>query len=146
MADQTNSRTWTLTYSFGTAVQIEAKRGAQAVQAEHIQDNNLFLPLLCTGDAHKADSYWHPSMKLVIPTGNTLPQHLWYHVQVEAERGAQAVQVEYIQDDSLGSPLLCIGDAIQAGSYYDPPMDLVTTIGDAKAALKKAQYTIKDAR
>ncbi len=66
--------------------------------------------------------------------------------QVEAERGAQAVQVEYIQDSNLGSPLLCIRDAIKAGSYYNPPMDLVTNIGDAKTAMTKAQYTITDAR
>ena len=65
---------------------------------------------------------------------------------MEAERGAQAVQVEYIQDANLGSPLLCIKDAIKAGSYYIPPMDLVTTIGDAKTAMSKAQYTITDAR
>lgn len=65
---------------------------------------------------------------------------------MEAERGAQAVHVEYLQDANLGSPLLCIQDAIKAGSYYDPPMDLVTTIGDAKQAMTKAQYTIKNAR
>jgi len=67
-------------------------------------------------------------------------------LQVEAERGAQAVQVEYIQDSNLGSPLLCITDAVKAGSYYNPPMDLVTTIGDAKKAMTKAQYTITNAR
>lgn len=66
--------------------------------------------------------------------------------QVEAETGAQAVHVEYLQDANLGSPLLSIGEAIQAGSYYDPPMDLVTTIGDAKAAMKTAQCTIQNAR
>ncbi len=65
---------------------------------------------------------------------------------MEAERGAQAVQVEYIRDANLGSPLLCIRDAIKAGSYYNPPMDLVTTIGDAKTAMTKAQYTITSAR
>ena len=67
-------------------------------------------------------------------------------LQVEAERGAQAVHVEYLQDANLGSPLLSIGEAIEAGSYYDPPMDLVTTIGDAKAAMKTAPCTIKNAR
>ncbi|DBA80138.1 TPA: hypothetical protein ACH3X2_007614 [Trebouxia sp. C0005] len=66
--------------------------------------------------------------------------------QVEAERGAQAVQVEYIADSNLGTPLLCIRDAIKADSYYSPPMDLVTTIGDAKTAMSEAQCTITDAR
>lgn len=56
------------------------------------------------------------------------------------------MQVEYIQDPSLGSPLLSIADAIKADSYYDPPMDLVTTIGDAKQAMKTAQHTIKNGR
>ena len=65
---------------------------------------------------------------------------------MEAERGAMAVAVDYIHDPSVGSPLLSIADAIKANSYYDPPMDLVTTIGDAKAAMQKAQYTIKGAR
>lgn len=66
--------------------------------------------------------------------------------QVEAERGAQAVQVEYLEDPSLGPPLLSIAEAIMADSYYDPPMDLVTTIGDAKTAMKTAQHVIKSAR
>lgn len=66
--------------------------------------------------------------------------------QVEAERGAQAVQVEYLEDPSLGAPLLSIAEAIKADSYYDPPMDLVTTIGDAKTAMKTAQYAIQNAR
>ena len=56
------------------------------------------------------------------------------------------MHVEYLQDANLGSPLLSIGDAIKAGSYYDPPIDLVTTIGDAKAAMKTAQCTIQNAR
>ena len=56
------------------------------------------------------------------------------------------MHVEYIKDANLGSPLLNIGEAIKAGSYYDPPMDLVTTIGDAQAAMKTAQYTIQNAR
>lgn len=66
--------------------------------------------------------------------------------QVEAERGAQAVQVEYLEDPSLGPPLFSIAEAIKAGSYYDPPMDLVTTIGDAKKAMKTAQHVIKNGR
>lgn len=66
--------------------------------------------------------------------------------QVEAERGAQGVQVEYLQDPTLGPPLLSMAEAIKAGSYYDPPMDLVTTIGDAKKAMKAAQHIIKNAR
>lgn len=65
---------------------------------------------------------------------------------MEAERGAEAVQVEYLEDPSLGTPLLSISEAIKADSYYDPPMDLVTTIGDAKKAMKAAQHVIKNAR
>lgn len=56
------------------------------------------------------------------------------------------MQVEYIADSNLGTPLLCIRDAIKADSYYSPPMDLVTTIGDAKTAMSEAQCTITDAR
>ena len=67
-------------------------------------------------------------------------------LQVEAERGAEAVEVEYIEDANLGQPILSIAEAIKANSYFDPPMDLVTTIGDAKSAMQKAQYTIKNAR
>ncbi|KAL3141630.1 hypothetical protein ABBQ32_004865 [Trebouxia sp. C0010 RCD-2024] len=66
--------------------------------------------------------------------------------QVEAERGAQAVQVGYLEDPTLGAPLFSIAEAIKAGSYYDPPMDLVTTIGDAKKAMKTAQHVIKNGR
>ena len=65
---------------------------------------------------------------------------------MEAERGAQAVQVGYLEDPSLGTPLFSIAEAIKAGSYYDPPMDLVTTIGDAKKAIKTAEHVIKSAR
>ncbi len=75
-----------------------------------------------------------------------LADHASMFQQVEAERGAQAVRVEYIQDANLGSPLLCIRDAIKAGSYYNPPMDLVTNVGDAKTAMTQAQHIITDAR
>lgn len=65
---------------------------------------------------------------------------------MEAERGAQAVQVEFLEDPSLGPPLLSIAEAIKADSYYKPPMDLVTTIGDAKKAINTAQHVIQNAR
>lgn len=66
--------------------------------------------------------------------------------QVEAERGAQAVHIEYIEDGSLGEPILSIQDAIKAKSYLSPPVELTTNIGDAAKALSEAQHTITNAR
>ena len=66
--------------------------------------------------------------------------------QVEAERGALAVHIEYIEDGSLGEPILSIQDAIRAKSYLSPPVELTTNIGDAAKALSEAQHTITNAR
>lgn len=76
-----------------------------------------------------------------------LPSHATCVVsQVEAERGAQAVEIEYIEDGSLGKPVLNIQEAIAAKSYLHPPVEMTTNIGDAAEALQEAEHTIKGAR
>ena len=67
-------------------------------------------------------------------------------LQVEAERGAQAVDIEYIEDETLGKPILSIQEAIAAGSYLHPPVEMTTNIGDAAQALQEAEHTIKGAK
>ncbi len=71
------------------------------MQVEYIQDANLGSPLhdaITTSPAVIADFIQRDPSVL-------LADHALMFQQVEAERGAQAVQVEYIQDANLMPPV-----------------------------------------
>lgn len=90
-----------------------------------------------------AVAVWFPCKVLCM---STCMKTITLPVQVEAERGAQAVDIEYVEDGSLGKPVLNIKEAIAAGSYHQPPVDMTTNIGNAAEALQEAEHVIKGAR
>ena len=62
-----------------------------------------------------------------------------------AERAAWLVEVEYLEDTSLGTPILSIADAIKAESFYGAHPEPVRS-GNAVKALAEAKNVIKGAR
>eukprot|EP00891_Asterochloris_glomerata_P008497 jgi/Astpho2/8497/Aster-05539 len=62
-----------------------------------------------------------------------------------AERAAWLVEVEYLDDSSLGTPILSIADAIKAESFYGAHPEPVMS-GNAAKALAEAKNVIRGAR
>ncbi len=69
----------------------------------------------------------------------------WHALQRLAERAAWLVEVEYLDDSSLGTPILSIADAIKAESFYGAHPEPVRS-GNAAKALAEAKNVIRGAR